>query len=117
MTVTENPTDTFQGGVVGERRLRKEDPALLTGEAKFADDLVLPGQLWMGCVRSPYAHARITNIDTSAALEIESVVAAYTGADLVDDWADATPDCLGRDRGHEESRSSPGGRRQGQLPG
>jgi carbon-monoxide dehydrogenase large subunit len=91
MTVTENPTDTFQGGVVGERRLRKEDPALLTGEAKFADDLVLPGQLWMGCVRSPYAHARITKVDTSAALEIEGVVAAYTGADLADTWAAPLP--------------------------
>ncbi|MDH3706099.1 MAG: xanthine dehydrogenase family protein molybdopterin-binding subunit, partial [Acidimicrobiia bacterium] len=91
MTVTDEPTEVFQGGVVGERRLRKEDPALLTGEAKFIDDLQLPGQLWVGCVRSPYAHARITGIDTSTALAIDGVVACYTGADLADSWAAPLP--------------------------
>ncbi len=91
MTVTDDPTETFQGGVVGQRRLRKEDPALLTGEAKFVDDLVVPGALWLGCVRSPYAHARIVDIDTSAALSIDGVVAAHTGADLADTWAAPLP--------------------------
>ena len=51
--------------VVGTRMVRKEDPALLTGEARFVDDLVIPGARWLGIVRSPYAHARITRIDAS----------------------------------------------------
>ena len=46
--------------------LRKEDPRLLTGEARFVDDLVIPGALWLAMVRSPEAHARIRSIDTSA---------------------------------------------------
>ena len=88
MTVTETP---FTGGIVGKPRLRREDPALLTGEAKFIDDLQIPGALWLACVRSPYAHARITGIDTSAALAIAGVVAVYTGEDLADAWAAPLP--------------------------
>ena len=45
---------------IGTRMLRREDPALLTGEARFTDDLVIPGALHLAIVRSPYAHARIT---------------------------------------------------------
>ena len=48
MTITEDAP----AGHVGSRRLRKEDPALLTGEAKFIDDLALPGAIWVGVVRS-----------------------------------------------------------------
>ena len=43
--------------------------------------------LWMGCVRSPYAPARITNIDPSAAQAMDGVAAVYTGADLAETWA------------------------------
>ncbi|MCB0995469.1 MAG: molybdopterin-dependent oxidoreductase [Acidimicrobiales bacterium] len=89
MTVTEDPA--FTGGIVGVRRLRKEDPELLTGEARFVDDLVLPGALWVALVRSPHAHARITSIDTSQAAASPGVVAVYTGADLRDDWAGPLP--------------------------
>ncbi len=88
MTVTESP---FTGGIVGESRLRREDSALLTGEAKFIDDLQIPGALWVACVRSPHAHARIGGIDASAALAIEGVVAVYSGDDLADAWAAPLP--------------------------
>ena len=88
MTVTESP---FTGGIVGESRLRREDPALLTGEAKFIDDLQIPGALWVACVRSPHAHARIGGIDASAALAIKGVVAVYSGDDLADAWAAPLP--------------------------
>ena len=88
MTVTESP---FTGGIVGESRLRREDPALLTGEAKFIDDLQIPGALWVACVRSPHAHARIGGIDASAALAIDGVVAVYSGDDLADAWAAPLP--------------------------
>ncbi|MCY4193726.1 MAG: xanthine dehydrogenase family protein molybdopterin-binding subunit, partial [bacterium] len=73
-------------GVVGSRLLRKEDPELLTGEARFVDDLDLTGALWAACVRSPHAHALINSVDLSAALAADGVVAAYAGADLADGW-------------------------------
>ena len=88
MTVTESP---FTGGIVGESRLRREDAALLTGEAKFIDDLQIPGALWVACVRSPHAPARIGGIDASAALAIDGVVAVYSGDDLADAWAAPLP--------------------------
>ena len=86
--MTESP---FTGGIVGESRLRREDAALLTGEAKFIDDLQIPGALWVACVRSPHAHARIGGIDASAALAIDGVVAVYSGDDLADAWAAPLP--------------------------
>ncbi|MEE2769268.1 MAG: xanthine dehydrogenase family protein molybdopterin-binding subunit [Actinomycetota bacterium] len=89
--MTDTATNPFTGGVVGQRRVRKEDPALLTGEAKFIDDLHLPGALWVACVRSPHAHARISAIDTSAALTTDGVVTVYTGDDLTGDWAAPLP--------------------------
>ena len=72
--------------------LRKEDPALLTGEARYTDDLVIPGALHLAVVRSPYAHARITvDRHLGAAAAMPGVVAVYTGADLRDDWAAPMP--------------------------
>ena len=85
MTTVEAPST----GVIGTRMLRKEDPALLTGEAKYTDDLAIPGALSMAVVRSPYAHARITRVDGSGALGMPGVVAVYSGADLRDAWAGA----------------------------
>ena len=58
MTATIEPT---KGGF-GTRMLRKEDPKLLTGENKFIDDIKAPGQLWMGMVRSQFAHATINSV-------------------------------------------------------
>ncbi|MFV1990989.1 MAG: xanthine dehydrogenase family protein molybdopterin-binding subunit, partial [Acidimicrobiales bacterium] len=86
MTATEE-----HQGHVGSRRLRKEDPALLTGESKFIDDLDIPGALWMSVIRSPHAHAKITSIDLTEALASPGVVAAYTGTDLLDLWAAPLP--------------------------
>jgi aerobic carbon-monoxide dehydrogenase large subunit len=70
---------------IGQSVLRKEDPELLTGQARFVDDLTLPGMVWMAVVRSPYAHARIKAVDLSKALAAEGVLAAFSGEDLVDD--------------------------------
>jgi aerobic carbon-monoxide dehydrogenase large subunit len=63
---------------------RKEDPALLTGHSNFTDDIRLPGMLHMAFLRSPYAHARITSIDASAARERPGIVAVFTSGDLAD---------------------------------
>jgi carbon-monoxide dehydrogenase large subunit len=63
---------------------RKEDPTLLTGRSNFTDDIRLPGMLHMAFLRSPYAHARITSIDASAARERPGVVDVFTSEDLAD---------------------------------
>ena len=87
MTVVEEKA----GRVIGTPMLRREDPALLTGEAKYTNDLAIPGALHLALLRSPYAHARITSVDVSGALDQPGVVAAYTGADLQDLWAAPMP--------------------------
>jgi carbon-monoxide dehydrogenase large subunit len=91
VTATEVGRETPSARGVGARLLRKEDARLLTGEARFVDDLFIPGALWLGMVRSPYAHARIGNVDASAALAIPGVRHVFTGADLRDGWAAAMP--------------------------
>src|SRR5258707_956312 len=77
--------------VVGTRMQRKEDPALLTGEGRYVDDLVVPGALHVAIVRSPYAHARIRSVDLGPARAAPGVVAAFAGADLADQWAAPMP--------------------------
>ncbi len=77
--------------VMGTRQLRREDPPLLTGEALFVDDLVVPGALHVKLVRSPHAHARIVSIDTAPALAVPGVVAVLTGEDLQAEWQTPLP--------------------------
>jgi aerobic carbon-monoxide dehydrogenase large subunit len=67
---------------MGHRMKRKEDPRFIQGKGRYVDDIKLPNMLYMDIVRSPYAHAKIVNIDASAALEMEGVVAVITGKDL-----------------------------------
>jgi carbon-monoxide dehydrogenase large subunit len=81
MTVTEEPTPTAQLEIGRDRR-RKEDLRLITGRTRWTDNIQLTGMLHMAMVRSPYAHATITNIDTSEAKLAPNVVAVLTGADL-----------------------------------
>jgi aerobic carbon-monoxide dehydrogenase large subunit len=63
---------------------RKEDPRLITGEAKYLDDVQLTGMLYAAILRSPYAHAKITGIKTDKAAKHPGVVAVYTGQDFKD---------------------------------
>jgi carbon-monoxide dehydrogenase large subunit len=76
---------------VGTEVLRKEDPELITGQARYTDDLTLHGMLHMVVVRSPFAHARIKNVDLSKALATPGIVAAYSGQDLADSWIGGLP--------------------------
>ena len=70
----------------GERIKRNEDPRLLTGQALFTDDVNLPEMAHVAFVRSPYAHARILDIDVSMAEEREGVIAVYTAVSLNSYW-------------------------------
>src|SRR5579872_5362267 len=63
---------------------RNEDPRLLRGRGSYVDDFDPPGVLHAAILRSPYGHARITRIDTSAARARPGVQAVYTAADLGD---------------------------------
>jgi len=65
---------------------RKEDPRLLTGNGRYLDDLGA-GALAAAFVRSPHAHARITDIDITDAWEVEGVEAIYTFEDLEEGMA------------------------------
>jgi carbon-monoxide dehydrogenase large subunit len=79
------------GRIVGTPVERKEDTALLTGQAQFVDDMSLPGMVWMAVVRSPYAHARITRVEVSGALAHRGVIAAFSGGELADEWQATLP--------------------------
>src|SRR3954471_14243476 len=63
---------------------RNEDARLLTGRARFVDDVQLPGMVHAAFVRSEYAHARIRAVDVSAARERPGVIAVYSAEDLGD---------------------------------
>jgi 2-furoyl-CoA dehydrogenase large subunit len=71
------------GGTLGKSVLRKEDPALLSGRGRYADDLPIPvGALHAHVVRSPHAHAEIVRIDAAKALAHDGVWAVITGEDV-----------------------------------
>jgi len=67
---------------IGKDRRRKEDQRLITGRTRWTDNITLPGMLHLAMVRSPFAHARITGIDKSAAEQASNVVGVFTGQDL-----------------------------------
>ena len=77
MTTTEERATTGFG-----RTLRKEDVRLVRGKGNYVDDVRLPGMLHGALLRSPYAHARINSIDTSAAEAHPKVKAVITGETL-----------------------------------
>ena len=76
---------------VGGGIRRKEDPKLLMGQGTFVESITPPGTVWAVLVRSPLAHGRITSVDVSGALAAPGVVAAFSGADLADEWAAGLP--------------------------
>src|SRR4030095_16482156 len=86
MTATDTPPEvpvSDAGNPIGfGRMLRKEDARFLRGKGNYPDDVQLPGMLYGAILRSPYAHARINSIDTSAAEAHPKVHAVITGATL-----------------------------------
>src|SRR5919109_2486689 len=69
-------------GLIGASIRRVEDAPLITGKGCFVEDIQLPGMLHMAFLRSPYPHAKILSINTSAAQALPGVVAVVTGDDL-----------------------------------
>jgi CO/xanthine dehydrogenase Mo-binding subunit len=69
--------------VIGRPAIGLDAPEKVTGTARFAFDMQLPGMLHGKILRSPHAHARIRGIDASAALALPGVHAVVTGEDLV----------------------------------
>jgi aerobic carbon-monoxide dehydrogenase large subunit len=67
---------------VGQSVKRREDPRLLAGRGRYADDVTLPGQLHIAFLRSDVAAGRIVRMDTEAARSLPGVRAVLTGAEL-----------------------------------
>jgi 4-hydroxybenzoyl-CoA reductase subunit alpha len=70
--------------VVGTRMPMLDAAQKARGSALFTDDLVLPGMLYGRVLRSPLAHAKILNIDTSQAAKLPGVKGVVTGSDIPD---------------------------------
>lgn len=104
MTETLPPIETLPARELGSGRKlvgtsvpRTEDLALLTGTARFIDDIRLPGMLYAKILRSDVAHARLRGVDLSAALASPGVHAALCGRDLlgkIKPWGDMMQDLL-----------------------
>ncbi|OUL24934.1 carbon monoxide dehydrogenase [Nostoc sp. RF31YmG] len=67
---------------VGKSIPKQDGAAIVTGKASYTADISLPGLLHLKVLRSPYAHARIRNIDTAKAKALPGVVAIFTHEDV-----------------------------------
>jgi carbon-monoxide dehydrogenase large subunit len=83
--MTDNPF------AIGKPVLRTEDYRLLTGNGRFSDDAMVPGMVYGFVVRSPYAHATLGEIDTSAVSVLPGVRAVLTACDYVSDGLNPIP--------------------------
>src|SRR5215207_1898277 len=68
--------------MIGQSPLRKEDLPLLTGRARFVDDVHLDGMVHAAIVRSPHAHARVVSVDAAAARARPDVLGVVTATEL-----------------------------------
>jgi aerobic carbon-monoxide dehydrogenase large subunit len=85
------PAEVEIARTIGAPVARKEDKKLLQGQAQWVDNMWQPGTVFLGVVRSPYAHARIKNVNVDPALAHAGVVAAWSGADIADEWQGSLP--------------------------
>ncbi len=94
-STTSTPGQTAHGSALrfgsGHEVPRSEDGPLLTGKARFTDDLTVAGETHAVFVRSPLAHADIRSIDAGAARAMPGVHAVITGKDAVDAGLGAIP--------------------------
>ena len=68
--------------LIGQSLRRREDHALLAGRGQYAGDITLPGLLHMAVVRSVHPHARLEQVDLTAARALPGVVGAFALPDL-----------------------------------
>ena len=105
--------------VLGAPVKRVEDPKFITGKGRYLDDIKLPGMVHVSILRSPYAHANIRSIDTSAAKAAPGVIAVIVGADIPYNplpmaWPAGGASGIHEQRQHAE-RSSPRTRSSGRA--
>jgi carbon-monoxide dehydrogenase large subunit len=81
-STTTTPGAASPHAYMGQPVTRREDLRFLTGRGQYTDDIVLPRQTYAAFLRSPYAHARLKSIDTSAALAAPGVLGVFTGDDF-----------------------------------
>ncbi|MGH3038110.1 MAG: xanthine dehydrogenase family protein molybdopterin-binding subunit, partial [Gaiellaceae bacterium] len=81
-TTAPEKVEAPEKGFAGESIPRKEDKRLVQGQGVFVDDVRRHEVGYVHFVRSPYAHAAITNIDVSAALAVEGVHGALIGEEV-----------------------------------
>ncbi|MEY4758275.1 MAG: hypothetical protein RJA34_3173 [Pseudomonadota bacterium] len=91
----------------GQAVRRLEDDALLQGQGQFTDDLSPPDLAHLAFVRSPYPHAQIKSIDTSAAAAMPGVLLVLTGADLVAAGVKPLPGVSGYKRADKSPAATP----------
>jgi CO/xanthine dehydrogenase Mo-binding subunit/aerobic-type carbon monoxide dehydrogenase small subunit (CoxS/CutS family) len=71
-----------EGDFIGRNVRRIDTPSKVSGRLKYAGDMTMPGMLHVQVLRSPYAHAGIASIDTSAAEAMDGVEGVITCADV-----------------------------------
>src|SRR5262244_3371608 len=96
-TIMANPV-TVEKFALGQSVRRIEDPRLLQGFGRYADDVSLPHQAYAVVVRSPHAHAAIRSIDATAARAASGVLGVFTGEDLAADGLGDLPTDKSRKR-------------------
>jgi carbon-monoxide dehydrogenase large subunit len=69
---------------IGASTLRREDFRFLTGSGNYTDDINVHGQAYVAFARSNVANGKIISLDTSAAEDLDGVLAVFTGADFAD---------------------------------
>lgn len=92
--------------MVGASVRRKEDPRLITGSARYVDDIQLPGMVHAAVVRSIEPHGTITGYDLDAALNMPGVLGIYTGDDLDDLFADYSTEAAGETVDEQEDATA-----------
>lgn len=75
-------TSMAEKRVIGNPAPRVEGEQKVSGEARYAVDVALPGMLWVKALRSPIPHGRIKRIDTSQAGKLPGVHTVLTGKDI-----------------------------------
>jgi carbon-monoxide dehydrogenase large subunit len=89
--------DTEKYGI-GQAVSRFEDPRLLRGAGRYVNDVSMARQAYAYFLRSPYAHAKIAKIDTSAAQQAPGVLGVFTEADVAAEKLGTTRLALPRKR-------------------